>query len=54
MKHRKIYGLLLCSLSALSLNAGPITLGTASSFAVLGASTVINTDSTIIYREEII
>ena len=32
---RWIYGLLLCSLSALSLNAGPIILGTAGSYSVL-------------------
>lgn len=49
MKQWKIYGLLLFSISALSLNAGPITpvsLGAASSFAVLGHSTVTNTGST--------
>ena len=48
MKRRKIYGLLLCSLSALSLYASPIDLGTASSFAVLGASAVTNTGPTVI------
>jgi hypothetical protein len=51
MKRWKIFGLLLYSLSALSLNAGPITpaiLGIASSFAVLAGSTVTNTGATVI------
>jgi hypothetical protein len=50
MKRWKIYGLLLYSLSALSLYADPIVdLGTASSFAVLGGSTVTNTGNTVLW-----
>jgi type VI secretion system secreted protein VgrG len=51
MKQWKIYGLLLFLISALSLNAGPITpaiLGTAGTYSVLGASTVTNTGPTTI------
>jgi type VI secretion system secreted protein VgrG len=49
VKRWQLYGLLIFSISALSLNAGPITpvnLGAASSFAVLGSATVTNTGST--------
>jgi type VI secretion system secreted protein VgrG len=48
MKRWQIYSILLCSLSALSLYAGPINLGAASNFAVLGASTVTNTGGTTV------
>jgi len=48
MNWRGICILLLCSCSALSLHAGPIYLGTAGSFAVLGASAVTNTGPTVI------
>jgi type VI secretion system secreted protein VgrG len=48
MNVRWIYALLLCSLSALSLNAGPITLGNADSYAVLAGSAITNTGATVI------
>jgi PEP-CTERM putative exosortase interaction domain len=51
MKQWKIYGLLLFSISALSLNAGSITpaiLGTAGAYSVLGHETVTNTGPTTI------
>lgn len=51
MKRWMICGLLLYSLSALSLNAGPITLGNASGFAVLGSSTVTNTGPTVVWGD---
>jgi type VI secretion system secreted protein VgrG len=51
MQRWKIYGVLLYSLSALSLNAGVIPLGSASSFAVLGSSTVTNTGPTVIWGD---
>jgi type VI secretion system secreted protein VgrG len=46
MNSRWIYPLLLCLLSALCLNAGPITLGTAGSYSVLAGSAVTNTGPT--------
>jgi len=45
---RWIYGLLLFSVSALSLNAGPITLGNAGSYSVLAGSAVTNTGPTVV------
>jgi type VI secretion system secreted protein VgrG len=55
MKRWKIYVVFLYSLSALSLNAVPITpatlLGNASSFAVLSSSTVTNTGPTFIWGD---
>jgi hypothetical protein len=45
---RRICGLLLCSLSALSLSAGPITLGNAISYSVLAGSAVTNTGATVL------
>jgi len=48
MRLRKIYGLLLYSLSALSLNATTIDLGAASSYSVLAGSTVTNTGATVL------
>jgi len=47
MRHPWIYGLLLYSLSVLSLRAAPI-LGTASTFSVLGGSTVTNAGPTVL------
>jgi hypothetical protein len=48
MNSRYIYALLLCSLSAVSLNAGPFTLGTAGSYSVLAGSAVTNTGPTVL------
>lgn len=48
MNWHGIYILLSCSLSALSLQAGPIYLGSADGFAVLGGSAVTNTGPTVI------
>jgi hypothetical protein len=48
MNFRRIYGLLLCSLSALSLNATTINLGNATSYSVLAGSTVTNTGATVL------
>jgi hypothetical protein len=48
MNFRWIYCLLLCSLSALSLSATTIDLGSASSYSVLAGSTVTNTGATVL------
>ena len=48
MNVRWIYSLLLWSLSALSLNAGPITLGSAGGYAVLAGSAITNTGPTVV------
>ena len=48
MNFRWICGLLLFSLSALTLNAGPITLGDAVSYSVLAGSAVTNTGATVL------
>jgi type VI secretion system secreted protein VgrG len=48
MNFRWIYGLVFCLLSALSLRAGPFTLGNASSYSVLAGSAVTNTGPTVL------
>lgn len=48
MNFRGTCGLLVCSLSALALNASPITLGSAGSYSVLAGSAVTNTGPTVI------
>lgn len=51
MKVRCFYHLLIFSVLALSLNAAPIFLGTASSYSVLAYSTVTNTGPTAVWGD---
>ncbi len=51
MNLRNNYALLLYSFLGLSLQAGPITLGTASNYSVLAGSAVTNTGATVLAED---